>query len=46
MDCYYGFWSNPIEDWSGINTASIPPKMPPGPKNSFINNQIIMDVPH
>ena len=41
MDCYYGFWSNPIEDWSGINTASIPPKKPRGPKNHFINNEII-----
>ena len=43
MDCYYGFWSNPIEDWSGINTASIPPKKPPGFKNihlrSFIDNK-------
>ena len=41
MDCYYGFWSNPIESWSGINSASIPPKMPRGPKNHFINNKII-----
>jgi len=41
MDCYYGFWSNPIEDWSGINTASIPPKKPRGPKNHFIKNEII-----
>ena len=40
MDCYYGFWSNPIEDWSGINTASIPPRMPRGPTNNFINNNI------
>ncbi len=46
MECYYGFWSNSIENWSGINTASIPPKMPPGAKNHFINNKIIMDVPH
>jgi hypothetical protein len=41
MDCYYGFWSNPIESWSGINSASIPPKKPRGPKNLFINHAVI-----
>ena len=44
MECYYGFWSEPIEKWSGINTATIPPKYPIGPKNSFINNKIIMGI--
>ena len=44
MECYYGFWSNPIEHWSGINTASIPPKKPLGPRNNFINNEIIMNI--
>lgn len=44
MDCYYGFWSNPIESWSGINTASIPPKKPRGIKNHFINNEIIKSI--
>jgi len=44
MDCYYGFWSNPIEDWSGINTASIPPRKPRGPKNHFINKNIKMGI--
>lgn len=42
MECYYGFWSNPIETWSGVNHTSIPPKKPPGPKNNFINNEIMM----
>ena len=32
MDCYYGYWSNPIESWSGVNNAKIPPKKPYGPK--------------
>ena len=44
MDCYYGFWSDPIESWSGINSASIPPKKPRGPKNNMINNKIIMGI--
>ena len=44
MDCYYGFFSNPIESWSGINSASIPPKKPCGPKNDFINNKIMMGI--
>ena len=44
MDCYYGFWSNPIEDWSGINTASIPPRMPRGPTNHFNNKNIKMGI--
>jgi len=44
MDCYYGFWSNPIESWSGINKASIPPKMPIGPENEYINNKIMCEI--
>ena len=44
MDCYYGFWSNPIESWSGINTASIPPKKPRGKNNLMINNKIMMGI--
>ena len=41
MDCYYGFWSNPIEDWSCVNNAKIPPKKPRGSKNSMINNKLL-----
>ena len=37
IDCYYGFWSNSIESWPSINSASIPPKMPLGPKNYMMN---------
>ena len=44
MDCYYGFWSNPIESWSGVNHASIPPKKPRGSKNNMINNKIMMNI--
>ena len=44
MVCYYGFWNNPIESWSGINKASIPPKMPIGHKNEYINNKIMCEI--
>ena len=36
MDCYYGFDGNSIENWSGINHASIPPKKPLGCKNHLV----------
>ena len=44
MDCYYGFWSDPIESWGGVNHASIPPKKPRGPKNYMINNEIMIGI--
>lgn len=44
LECYYGNWSEPLEQWSGITTSSIPPKIPLGFKNSFINNEIMMKI--
>ena len=35
--CYYGHFNKPIESWYNFD-YSIPPKMPPGPMNSMINN--------
>lgn len=41
MACYYGNYNESIESWSGINSGvSIPPKLPLGFKNSFINKYL------
>ena len=44
MDCYYGLDDVSIENWSGPNHASIPPKNPRGPNNDFIDNKILMNI--
>lgn len=44
MDCYYGFYGKPIEDWSGPNSTTIPPKKPRGKNNDMVNNQIMMNI--